>query len=398
MATTTVRFNPYQKDFQSNPYPHYRELREQDPVHRSFMGTWVLTRYRDAGSILNDADFSSDLRNWTGFEQRYRNREPVARLLTRSVLNSDPPVHTCLRKSVVKAFAPKNLGKLSDRIAELARHRLDMLDTSAGGFDAISGFAMPFPVQVVAEVYGVAGYDRAQVKQWSVDVSGLIEPLPTLRNLNDAEQSIHDFGAYLSGRLEQGPVDDTFPACMSDALEKGELDLDEALANLILMFPAGHETTINLIGNGIYTLLRNPDQLQLLRERPELIDSAVEEMLRYESPQQVAWRSLLVDREIGGRTLHKGEQVMMILGAANRDPEVFDEPDRFDITRRPNPHLAFGAGRHTCLGSWFAKLQAKIGLRLFLERFPRLELAGEAPVWHSTLSFHGLKSLPVRLA
>jgi pimeloyl-[acyl-carrier protein] synthase len=398
MATATVRFNPYQKDFQSNPYGQYRELREQDPIHKSFMGTWVLTRYRDIESILNDADFSSDLRNWKGFEQRYRNREPVARLLTQSVLNNDPPIHTCLRKSVVKAFAPKNLGSLSDRIAEFACRRLDMLDTTNGEFDAVAGFAVPFPVEVVADVYGVAGYDRAQVKQWSVDVSALIEPLPALSNLKDAEQSIHDFEVYLRDRLEQGPVDNTFPSCMADALEKGDLNLDETLANLILMFPAGHETTINLIGNGIYSLLRNPDQLHLLRERPELMESAVEEMLRYESPQQVAWRSLLVDREVGGIELAKGEQVMMILGAANRDPEVFADPDRFDITRRPNPHLGFGAGRHTCLGSWFAKLQAKIGLRLFLERFPRLELTEETPVWHSTLSFHGLKSLPVRLA
>jgi pimeloyl-[acyl-carrier protein] synthase len=398
MAATAVRFNPYEKDFQSDPYSQYRALREQDPVHRSFMGTWILTRYRDAEQILNDPDFSSDLRNWGAFDQRYRNREPVARLLTQSVLNNDPPVHTCLRKTVVKAFAPKSLPSLAEKITQFAQQRLAMIDDSAGHFDAISAFAVPFPVQTIAEVYGVAGYDRAQVKQWSVDVSGLIEPLPTLRNIQDAEQSIHDFETYLRDRLDQGPVDDTFPACMADALERGEVGLDEALANLILMFPAGHETTINLIGNGIYLLLRNPEQLRLLREQPELIDSAVEEMLRFESPQQVAWRVLLQDREIEGRQLRKGEQVMTILGAANRDPEVFKDPDRFDITRRPNPHLAFGAGRHTCLGSWFAKLQAKIGIRAFLDRFPHLEFGDEAPVWHSTLSFHGLKSLPVRVA
>jgi pimeloyl-[acyl-carrier protein] synthase len=235
------------------------------------------------------------------------------------------------------------------------------------------------------------------VKQWSVDVSGLIEPLPTLRNIKHAEQSIDDFEQYLRDRMGRGPIDETFPACMADALENGELEMDEALANLILMFPAGHETSINLIGNGIYTLLRNPDQLQLLRQRPELIDTAVDEMLRYESPQQVAWRVLLGDREVGGKLLRKGEQAMVVLGAANRDPEVFPDPDRFDITRRPNPHLAFGTGRHTCLGSWFAKLQAKIGLRLFLERFPHLQLGDEAPVWHTTLSFHGLQSLPLRV-
>ncbi len=397
MSTPTVRFNPYGKDFYADPYRQYRELREHDPVHKSFMGTWVLTRYRDIEAILNDADFSSDLRNWMGFEQRYKNKEPVARLLTRSVLNTDPPGHACLRKSVVKAFAPKDVGSLSSTIKEFACRRLEMLDTSAG-FDVIAGFAVPFPVEVVSYVYGVAGYDRAQVKQWSVDVSGLIEPLPALHSLKDAEQSIHDFEGYLRDRLDQGPIDDTFPACMADALERGEIAMDEALANLILMFPAGHETTVNLIGNGIYTLLRNPDQLRSLRARPQLIDGAIEEMLRYESPQQVAWRSLLADREVGGRMLRKGEQVMMILGAANRDPEIFEDPDRFDIMRRPNPHLAFGAGRHTCLGSWFAKLQAKIGVQLLLERFPHLQLADEAPIWHSTLSFHGLKSLPVRMA
>ena len=398
MATTTVRFNPYQQEFQSNPYPQYRELREQDPVHRSFMGTWILTRYRDIEAILEGGEFSSDPRNWAGFERRYQRREPVARLLTRSVLNNDPPVHTCLRKSVVKAFAPKDLGKLSEVIAGIARKRLDRVEISDGCFEAISGYATPFPVEVISYVYGVAGYDRAQVKQWSMDVSGLIEPLPSLGNIRHAEQSIHDFEAYLKDRLEQGPIDETFPACMADALANGEMEMDEALANLILMFPAGHETTINLIGNGLHSLLRNPDQLGLLREHPELIDSAVEEMLRYESPQQVAWRTLLADREIGGKTLRKGEQVMAILGAANRDPEVFADPDRFDIARRPNPHLAFGTGRHTCLGSWFAKLQTKIGLRLLLDRFPRLQAGEEPPEWHSTLSFHGLKSLRLRVA
>ena len=266
MSTTTVRFNPYEKDFHADPYRQYRELREQDPVHKSFMGTWVLTRYRDIEAILNDAEFSSDLRNWMGFEQRYKNKEPVARLLTRSVLNTDPPSHACLRKSVVKAFAPKDLGSLSSTIKEFACRRLEMLDTN-GEFDVITGFAVPFPVEVVSYVYGVAGYDRAQVKQWSVDVSGLIEPLPALHSLKDAEQSIHDFEGYLRDRLDQGPIDDTFPACMADALERGEIAMDEALANLILMFPAGHETTVNLIGNGIYTLLRNPDQLRSLRAR-----------------------------------------------------------------------------------------------------------------------------------
>jgi cytochrome P450 len=398
MAATTVRFNPYQHDFQSNPYPQYRELREQDPVHRSFMGTWILTRYRDIEAILTDGEFSSDLRNWAGFDQRYRHREPVARLLTRSVLNTDPPVHTCLRKSVVKAFAPQDLRTLSDAIGDIARKRLDRIQTSGGAFEAMSAFATSFPVEVISHVYGVAGYDRAQVKQWSVDVSGLIEPLPTLDNIRHAEQSIHDFETYLRDRLEQGSIDHTFPACMAEALENGEMEMDEALANLILMFPAGHETSINLIGNGIYTLLRNPDQLRMLRERPELMDSAIDEMLRYESPQQVAWRALIADREIGGKLLRKGEQAMVVLGAANRDPEVFEDPDRFDITRRPNPHLAFGTGRHTCLGSWFAKLQAKIGLRLFLERFPELRLADEPPVWHSTLSFHGLQSLPLHVS
>src|SRR5262249_15294669 len=205
----------------------------------------------------------------------------------------------------VKAFAPKDLGTLSGAITEIARKRIERIDTSGGAFDAMSAFASPYPVEVISHVYGVAGYDRAQVKQWSVDVSGLIEPLPALHNIRHAEQSIHDFEAYLRDRLEQGPTDDTFPACMADALENGEMEMDEALANMILMFPAGHETTINLIGNGIYTLLRNPDQLRLLRERPELIDSAVEEMLRYESPQQVAWRVLTADRDVRGHALSK---------------------------------------------------------------------------------------------
>jgi cytochrome P450 len=262
-------------------------------------------------------------------------------------------------------------------------------------FDAIEHFALPVPVRAVSHLYQVSTKDIAQVKKWSVHVSGLIEPLPAGCALEDAEQSIAEFKAYLRGRLSEPTVQDCLPNRMSKILHDGLMDEDHVLANLILMFPAGHETTINLIGNGLYTLLRNPEQMAHLRRSPELIDKAVEEILRYEPPQQVAWRSVLADCEIGGKHIRKGEQLMMLLGAANRDPEVFSDPEDFDITRERNPHLSFGNSRHACLGAWFARMQGALALSLFVAEFSDVRLRAQKPAWYPTMSFHGLKSLPV---
>lgn len=395
-ASRRARFNPYEPGFSADPYSQYRQLRENDPAHRSFMGTWVLTRYRDIESVLRDPNFSSDPRNWKGFERRYQTRPGVSDLLARSVLNVDPPAHGPLRKCVAHAFAPADMSRLTGSIETILARHLDAIEEGGEAWDAIAQFALPVPLAVVCHLYGVPADRHEQFKRWSIAVSRLIEPLPSLQALHEATDGIGEFADWLRERLAAEEPDDSFPGCMARAVRTGRITVDHALSNLILMFPAGHETTINLIGNGLYSLLRHPDQLALLRANPDLLDDAVEEMLRYESPQQVAWRTALAPCEIGGVRIEKGEQVMALLGAANRDPEVFPDPDAFRIQRQPNPHLAFGVGAHSCLGFWFAKLQARLAFRHLLTRFPDLGLdPGRPAVWQETLSFHGLKSLPL---
>lgn len=391
---STVRFNPFGAGFTADPYPHYRELREADPVHRSFMGTWIVTRYADVNEVLRDPGYSSELGNWEGFDRRYRRRPAVSWLLTRSVLNTDEPAHTGLRKAIVQAFGPPDQDRLDAVVREALGERLCRL-RGRDSFDAIADFALPVPVHTICRVFDVAAGDAARVKRWSVGVSSLIEPLPSGPVLGDAEASVEAFKAYLRARMEESG--DGLPPRVRRSGRRLELRDEDLLANLVLMFPAGHETTVNLIGNGLLLLLRHPAQRRRLLEDPALWPSAIEEMLRMESPQQIAWRVTLSDRELGGRRIAAGEQLMMVLGAANRDPEAFAEPDTFDVGRSPNRHIAFGTGRHACLGAWFAKMQAARALRAMIEAFPALQLAGE-PDWYPTVSFHGLRGLPVRAA
>lgn len=391
---TTLHFNPFAPGFSSAPYAHYRELRERDPVHRSFMGTWIVTRYAEASEVLRNADYSSELSRWSGFAQRYRSRPGVSWLLTRSLLNRDEPDHKQLRRAIINAFGPADEDRLSTVVTSILDQELAKL-VARGGFDAIGDFALPVPVRTICKVFDVAANDCERVKFWSSHVASLIEPLPTAPVLVDAGASIEALKRYLQRKMED-PRDAGLAGALARATDTHPIGTEDALANLVLMFPAGHETTVNLIGNGLLLLLQHPDQLRMLRERPELWPAAVEEMLRLEAPQQIAWRVATTDHEIGGRHIARGDQLMVVLGAANRDPAMFADPDRFDISRTPNRHLAFGLGRHACLGGWFARMQATRALRAITERFPTLALAG-TPQWYPTISFHGLRHLPVAI-
>jgi hypothetical protein len=387
-----LRFNPFESGFTASPYEHYRQLREQDPVHKSFMGTWAITRHAEVYEVLRDASYSSELSRWKGFDRRYRTRPGVAWLLTRSLLNRDEPDHQRLRRTVVRAFSPADEARFAGIVSDVLRRQLTQLET-AGAFDAIDDFAIPVPVQTICRVFDVAEDDRTRVKAWSNNVASLIEPLPTGPVLGDAASSVEAFKAYLARKMAD-PGDDGLAGALARAIENAAVDADDALANLVLMFPAGHETTINLIGNGLLLLLQHPEQHRMLREQPSLWPKAIEEMLRFESPQQIAWRIATEDRVLAGKHIAAGDQLMLLLGAANRDPMAFSEPDRFDIMRTPNKHVAFGFGRHACLGGWFARMQAMHALKAITERFPDLALIGE-PQWHPTISFHGLRNLPV---
>ncbi len=392
-----IKFNPYEPGYFENPYPFYQRLRENDPVHKSFMGTWILTRNKDVSELLSDPVLSSDLRNWNGFEKRYKNKELVAWMLNRSVLNIDPPEHTSLRSYLKKSFMPKALNDLSEAIEGIVEDQIQKLKGKKEA-ELISEFALPVPLGTINYIFDIPEPDQKQVKAWSSNISGLIEPLPNIQALKTANQSIIDFTAYLKARIKERkgkPSNDFISNILNTPIDQLIAEDDYVIPNLIVMFAAAHETIVNLIGNGMYALLNHPDQMELLREQPELIGSAIEEMLRYDSPQQLVWRAVLEDTTLAGQDFKKGEQLMLLLGAANFDPEAFPDPYRFDIQRTPNKHLSFGKGRHTCMGSWMARMEGKLAIPALIKHFPNMKL--EETEWLTNLSFRGLKTMKVSL-
>jgi len=395
MATAQTEFNPFDPAVVADPYPYYRLMRERDPVHRNnSIRAWFLTRHADVDELLRDDRFSSD-----GTQgERYVPPPPGRGRPGRSMLVVDPPDHTRLRNLVSKAFTPRMVERLRPRIESITA---DLVEGLAGQptADLISRFAYPLPVIVIAEMLGVPARDRAQFQEWSAVVVRGLDPFLD-RATQDAVFDARDaLIGYLRGIIDERrrePADDLITAMIAardkgDFLSEGEL---VAMCNLLLV--AGHETTVNLIGGGTLALLRNRDQLERFRREPALARTAVEELLRYSPPVQWTGRVATVEMELGGRRIAPHQSVVGILAAANRDPEVFEEPDRLDIGRDPNPHVAFGRGIHFCLGAPLAKLEARIALPMLLERFPDLRLAGE-PEPRPTWNLRGLARLPVAL-
>jgi cytochrome P450 len=394
--------NPLDPRFRDDPYPIYKRLREKDPVHRSRLtGGAVLTRFEDCSNALRDARFSADDRHRPDFHKQQA--EAVKRgVMTAdevddrgSMLRMDPPDHTRLRSLVSKAFTPRTVETLRPRIEQIVEEQLDAVAT-AGEMDVIRDLAYPLPVTVIAEVLGIPVADRERFKHWSDEAIRSIG----FGNDDDARRSMQatrELRAYLEPILEQRrrePREDLISALVA-AEERGDkLSTAEVFSTIILLLVAGNETTTNLIGNGLLALLRNPHQLALLRDEPALIENAVEELLRFDSPVQFTSRMPLEDVELGGRRLAAGTEVLLVLGAANRDPAQYDDPERLDIRRKEIRHLSFGHGIHFCLGAPLARLEGQIALLALVQRFPRMELAGQ-PRRGENLLLRGLASLPV---
>lgn len=396
MPTTEARFNPFDPAVMADPYPYYRRMREEDPVHwNDTVRAWFLTRHPDVVELLRDDRFSADRAR----SERFRPPPPHRRRPGKSMLVLDPPDHTRLRNLVNKAFAPRTVERLRPRVEAITAEILDRIDGGVG-FDLVRDFAYPLPVIVIAEMLGVPAADRAGFQQWSgVLVRGL-DPVVSDEEREmvfDARDALLDYlrGVLMHRRRE--PQDDMLTSLIA-AEENGDIfSEDELLAMCNLLLVAGHETTVNLIGNGVLALLENPDQLDRLRRDPDLIGTAVDELLRYTSPVQWTGRVAAAEIELGGRTIQPPQSVIGILGAANRDPEVFPDPDRLDLGRHPNPHVAFGRGIHFCLGAPLAHLEAEVAMPMLLERFPRLRMAGE-PEQRTTWVLRGLRRLPVAAA
>ncbi|HLF28994.1 MAG TPA: cytochrome P450 [Anaerolineae bacterium] len=397
--------NLLRPEVRADPYPLYSTLRSSDPVHWDEpMGFWVLTRYADVASAFNDPRFSRAHGLLAGFkrlpESEQKIAEPVYRAYSQAMPYADPPYHTRLRRLVNKAFTPRVVERMRPHVQRVVDNLLDAVEAD-GEMDVIHDLAYPLPIVVIAELLGLPLEDRQRLKTWSDDafaVLGIVRHSPEL--MDRAARSMAEMADYiiaLSRARRLQPQEDLLTA-LATVLDEGErLTQDELVANVSVLLAAGHETTSNLIGNGVLALLRHPDQMRKLREDSARAASAVEEVMRYDNAVQIVYRSAIEDVELGGKRIGRGQLVNMILGAANRDPEQFSKPDQFDVARGEGKHVGFGLGIHFCIGAPLAHLEVQIAFTTLLRRFPNLRLATGALEWQAHPTFRGVKSLPVAL-
>jgi cytochrome P450 len=393
-------FNPLAPEFIANPYPYYQRLRETAPMHLTPLGFYVASRHADIATVLRDKRFGKD------FAGRMSRRhgpeileEPVYRSMRHWMLQQDPPDHTRLRGLVVRAFTARRVEDMRPRIQEIVDGIIDRVE-ARGRMDLIADFAFRLPVTVICDMLGIPAEDRELFFTSSRTGGRLLDPVPLSRAEIEQHNASNLAAAEYFHRLfelrRREPGEDLTTQLVHAEEHGSKLSNEELTANVILLFGAGHETTVNLIGNGLLALHRNPDQLKLLREDPSLTAGAVEELLRYDSSVQVTGRTTLenVD-EIGGIALAKGQSVICLLGSANRDPAVYADPDRLDITRADVRPLSFGGGIHYCLGAQLARIEGEIAIATLLRRLPRLQLDDpEHPDWRQTFVLRGLNALP----
>lgn len=382
--------------FLDNPYPTYAALRQFDPVHRSPDGSYFLTRYDDVMAVYRSRAFSSDKK--AEFKPKYGD-SPLYTHHTTSLVFNDPSLHTRVRKLLAPAFTPRALGVLEPRFAALVDGLLDAAE-ARGKMDLIEDFAAALPVEIIGDLLGVPRADRGPLRGWSLVILGALEPVLTPEVERRGNQAVADFSSYLGdliGERRRHPRDDdVLSALITGAVDGVPLSENELIQNCIFLLNAGHETTSNLIGNGVAALLDHPAERAILRDNPDLIETAVEEFLRFESSNQLGNRRATQDVEIGGKTLQSGSFITLCIGAANRDPAQFCDPDRLDIARTPNRHLAFGAGAHACAGITLARMEGRIAIGRLLRRFPNLRRDG-TPQRGGRARFRGYLSYPLAL-
>jgi len=397
VASTQAVFNPLMPEFHSNPYPFYRALREEDPVHQSPLGFWVCTRYDDAVMILRDPRFGRE-----GMAKRMEARLGLTQDTSRArdMLFQDPPDHTRLRALVSRAFTPRVVEVMRPHIQEIVDGLLDRVD-GARAMDVIEDLAYPLPVTVICEMLGVPAADQDIFKTWSTDIARSLDAavLPAdsdaIPRGRDARLGLADYFRSLIATRRKDPKPDLLSALIAAEEEGNKLSEGELVSTCMLLLIAGHETTVNLIGNGLLALLQHPDQLRALRDDPGLIQTGVEELLRFDGPVQRTGRMTTAEVEIGDKRIPRDSVVVSVIGAANRDPKQFADPDRLDVSRKDNRHIAFGFGIHFCLGAPLARLEGQLALGTLLRRMPKLALVSDVPEWRESSTLRGLKSLPV---
>jgi cytochrome P450 len=400
-TTSDPLFNPLSPEFIRNPYPHYERLRTTDPMHQTPLGAFVASRHAEVSLVLRDKRFGKEhvLRTVRRYGPNAM-EEPAFRSMSHMMLVQDPPDHTRLRGLVVKAFTARRVEDMRSRIQQIVDETLDRI-IPEGKMDLIEDFAFRLPVTVICDMLGIPEEHR-DVFYTRARVGGrILDPVPMsaeeIQQANAGSMMSEMYFQQLFELRRKNPGDDLTTQLVQAEEEGSKLSNEELTANIILLFGAGHETTVNLIGNGLLALHRNPDQLALLKARPELITNAIEEFLRYDSSVQLTGRTALEDIEdLGGKRIPKGESVLCLLGSANHDPAVYpDHPERLDITRPNVRPLSFGGGIHFCLGAQLARIEADIAISTLLRRLPDLRLDDAVnPEWRPTFVLRGLKRLP----
>jgi pimeloyl-[acyl-carrier protein] synthase len=386
----------------ANPYPLYHKLRSEDPVHWDrFLHTWVVTRYPDVLNVLHtfSADRTPTPEQLTAMGLSGLN--PIAKVMVKQMLFMDAPAHTRLRGLASAAFTPRRVEVLREHIQEIADDLLDRVQ-ARGRMDIIADFAAPMPAIVTAEMLGVPTEDHANLKKWSADFAEMLGNFQHNPNrVNRVRSSLDEMTSYFGEAIREQrvhPKGGLISSLLAAEVDGDRLTEEEVVANLIVTMVGGQETTTNLIGNGILTLLRNPQVREELRSDLSLIPSAVEELLRYESPSQHTARLAPQDVNIGGKQIRKRQAIIAVMGAANRDPERFPDPDRLDLRRKDNRHVAFGFGAHFCFGAPLARIEGQIAFATILQRLKNLQLKSGPITWRENLGLRGLAALPVSFA
>ncbi|MBT5943929.1 MAG: cytochrome P450 [Rhodospirillaceae bacterium] len=388
-------------EFYESPYPYYKALRELDPVHENADGSFYLTRYEDVRRVYRTKGMTSDK---TGMFTKKYGPGALLEQHTTSMLFSDPPYHTRIRNLLRHAFTPRALQQLEHRVVELVDGLIEQC-RDRGEMDLVLDFAFPLPVEGICTMLGIDTRERERLQEWSRETLTPLEPTATPEMIADGNRAVDEFTAFLRDLLEEKRANMARGVRAGDILEDlidsqesedDPLTADELVQNCILLLNGGHETTTNLVSNGMKAMFDNPDQLRKLHDDPSLIGGAIEEMLRFDSPLQIGNRGIAEPFEVGGTTLAPGTQILTSIGGANHDPDAFDQPEVFDITRTPNKHLAFAAGIHACIGAPLARMEGTIAIGKLVAAFPDMQRTG--PISRGGRArFRGLTSMPVSI-
>ncbi|WP_410641686.1 cytochrome P450 [Amycolatopsis sp. lyj-346] len=396
----TTLFDPRDPAVRLDPYPVYRRLRETDPVHRSDFGFWVLSRYADVDAVLRAPGVSSEFyrsRSWAG--RRGGPDSPLVTSVRSWMLMLDGPAHRRIRAVIGKVFTRAAVDRLRPRVAAETNRLLDAV--GEGTTDLIASLALPLPVTVTCDLLGLPTENRDRFRSWTEQISRVIDPAITVEDAAELNRAETEFREYVTGELDRRraePRDDILSLLAHAESDGVRLTDHEIIANVLFLFVAGHETTVNLIGNGLLALLRHPDELDRLRADPGLIPGAMDELTRYDAPVQIVSRLLDEQVTLDDAVLPAGSKAMLLFGAACRDPRRYPDPDRLDVTRPPVKNLAFSGGPHYCLGAALGKMEAATVFRELLARYRSIELVAEEQLrWRPNVSFRGLERLPLSL-